>query len=183
MDMFNKLTPDQRRFAIFGSASLLAVGIIIFLIYGLQGVSFGNMNKDKNAKQYMKVRDVAAQTTYQEQQQALAMQQAIVEQFPEAAEMLDPVIAMSTSHLAMLVETMEQYDIDIPKENMESIDSFDSLSDGCAEALQFELDHTDDLQGQYAQDAFVWGEVRSVFLTIANESVSMQVPILEACAQ
>lgn len=177
-NMMNSLTPVQKKFAIVGSLSLVAVGIMIFLVHGLSGVSF-QFNDDASFEQRQNDRETDALTTVWD---ALAARTALLEAgvaaYPDNKELKTIVTevglytdALRTVLTEKSIEVVESSEVTVPE----------TAPATCELALEQERELVEVLSTE-SENIGVSPDIFSIFTTLTSQSETIVIPALEVCA-
>lgn len=176
--MMQSLTPVQKKFVIVGSLSLVAVGIMIFLVHGLSGVSF-QFNDSAAFEQRQKDRETTALTNVWN---ALAARTALLEAgvaaYPDNEE-LGTVVrevgvytgALRTVLTEKSIEVLEPSEVTVP----------DTALATCELALEQERELVEVLSTE-SENIGVNPDVYNIFTTLTTQSETIVIPALEVCA-
>lgn len=179
-ELFNNLTPDQRRFALIGGASLLAVGIMLFLINGLSGVSFTVDKEARFARDLAKKEAAAIDIILENEYERHAFGLAATEMFGDDS-IFGAVTATRTVFVKDLTDfaltrvdvtppTVEDYDVTVPE----------NLADACEKAIELEEETIDN----YTKALTRVGanpEVAGVMAVLRDQAADGYIPAFERC--
>lgn len=177
--MIDNLSTDQKRFALYGSLSLLAVGIIIFFIYGFQYVNFGG--DEYNMRFYERQRDDAMEDLGEAMNIQLAQYRAY------AANSENPMFAQGVDILeaghASLTTLAASYDVEIDPLEVDAatVDTDASESDVCAALLE-DADALSNSLFSGVRASLGWSDVQAS-LNATKQAIDTElIPALDTCA-
>jgi hypothetical protein len=175
-----KLTTDQKRFAIFSAASLVAVLIIFFLVYGLQDIDFDARKESRFQSNLAAQRDATLQSMYDDQRELEAAEVAYITAFPEEA--LVDTQAIDFIHIAMLEEVAGLFDISLETKKIDSNAKVSSAAAACEQILEKKLRLKGVIEKTYLPESLGYPELQGALATILSEVRDVQLPALNKCA-
>ncbi len=176
--MMQSLTPDQKKFAIVGSLSLVAVGIMIFLVHGLSGVSF-QFNDDAAFERRQKERETTALTNVWN---ALAARTALLEAgvaaYPDN-EQLETIVTEVGLYTDALRTVLTEKSIKVVEPSKVTVP--DTAPTTCERALEKENELVNILSAEIERIG-VNPDVYNIFTVLTTQSETIVIPALEVCA-
>lgn len=176
-EFLSSFTPDQKRFALYGSIGLIAVGVIIFFIYGFQKVQFGD---EYNTRYYEKQRDKAIVYVAEQINIQRIAYRSYAEQYDR--EVFDVGKELFETAYTSLEQVAVAYQVDIPSISSDEVMKDTGLlaPDVCAELLTASDALSSDLYVAM-KDALGWSDVQASLATTKTAIDDTLIPALDTC--
>lgn len=177
-NIFHKLSTDQQKFAVYGVLSLLAVGIMIFLVHGLSGVSFQFNNSAAFERKQLEKETLALGNVWTATNDRTSFVSAAAAAFPENTY-LATVATEAVVYRDALTDVLTEKSVEVP-ESGEVQDLPEDAIAACEQAFENEETFLDNLEEEIDRIG-TSPELYGIFNTLKQQSETTYIPALQDC--
>lgn len=179
MNKFMKnLTKDQKRFAVIGLISVIAVFVALFFIRGLSGLQY---SAPKNEKAKTNKLEAAMVRAVEMEYETYALYSAATDKFADAEPFLS-ITANESFNIGNLITVFDTYGFELPENKYikKDVKLADTMQEVCEAALALEVKHAK-VYESVDLDILGYVDVEAALGAFAISAKNNYIPSLTAC--